>query len=694
MINFEKVLGALMYPNAAVKCVSAWCLRSLATSLPALMTPLLDNCLDRLSMIRNPSDALVGYGYAASALLGAVHACPLGIPHLKPKLAFSIGEELLRTASQSNNVTLALQKTAIGWLLLGAFMTLGAAAVRKHLPRIKKLWSLTMPSSLEQIESEKKRGDLFTWQLSLESRAGALASIHSFLMYCSEVESVEQSLIAPIQGALLLLSQLPSIVKLNNNSVALKAQAATFRLKLYQTLIALPSSNSYEANFAVILRELVAEFTLADQQSSSLVTSALRSVCHSNDSILFANCWLQDSDFKAIEDQLQPHSASGCEALEHDVTYLYQRTTILPPTNSTPALSNSPTTNSIVNVATVSSPPTYSSALLSAQAFSTLCLSALPLGVAVIDAAIQLYGIMYPKVPNKHRLQILLHFTECMQKQATSKANALCKQALQINIFTAVLCSLKSLAEAKAELGDEAIRKATLKLVLETLCHSNAVLRCAAGEALGRMTQVIGESHFVVELGQFCFDKLRDSKDVVSRTGFVLGLGCLHRYLGSMGAGQHMTSSISILFALAQNSSSSTVQLWAIHALYLITESGGSMFRNYIEPCVEFIVQSVLSIPHTNRDVFVGLGKLLASLITFLGPELQMSSSSASNMRVACLTTCAVMQKHADSMIRAEAIQCLQEFHLFASKYVDLNSLVPYLMVKLFKVQSFELVRS
>lgn len=498
-----------MYPNAGVKCVAAWCLRSLATSLPALMTPLLDNCLDRLSMIRNPSDALVGYGYAAAALLGAVHACPLGIPHLKPKLAFSIGEELLRTASQSNNISLALQKTSIGWLLLGAFMTMGSTIVKKHLPRMKKLWSLTMPSSLDQIESEKKRGDLFTWQLSLESRAGALASIHSYLINSNE-DSAENSILTPIEGAILLLSQLPNIIKLNNNSVALKVQVAMFRAKLYQTLIALSSPQLYESNFAVILRELVAEFTLADQQSSSLVTSTLRSVCHSNDSILFANCWLQDSDFKAIEDQLQPHSASGCEALEHDVTYLYQKNTILPPTTSAAALSNSATTNSILSSSGYCSShlsPAYSSAILSAQAYSTVCLSALPLGVAVIDASIQLYGIMYPKVPNKHRLQILLHFSECIQKQATSKANALSKQALQINIFTAVLGSLKSLAEAKVELGDDAIRKATLKLVLETLCHSNPILRCAAGEALGRMTQVIAESHFVVELGQFCFEK-------------------------------------------------------------------------------------------------------------------------------------------------------------------------------------------
>ena len=166
----DKILVTLMYPNIGVKCVAAWCLRTLACSLPALMSPLLETCMDRLSLIRNPSDALVGYGYACAALLGAVNACPLGIPHLKPKIAFNIGEELLRTAKQSNNVTLALQKTSIGWLLLGSFMTLGSAVVRKHLPRLKKLWNSTMPSSLQEVESEKKRGDITTWQLSLESR--------------------------------------------------------------------------------------------------------------------------------------------------------------------------------------------------------------------------------------------------------------------------------------------------------------------------------------------------------------------------------------------------------------------------------------------------------------------------------------------------------------------------------------------
>lgn len=137
-----------------------------------------------------------------------------------------------------------------------------------------------------------------------------------------------QCIQAPIESAILLLSQLPNIIKINQSAVGLKAKAAMYRLRLYKTLLALSQTQLYEHQFGVILSELVAEFTLADAQTSTLVTSRLRSVCHSNESdILFANSfYLQDKDdLKALEDQLLPHSASGCEALEHDLTYLYQK---------------------------------------------------------------------------------------------------------------------------------------------------------------------------------------------------------------------------------------------------------------------------------------------------------------------------------------------------------------------------------
>lgn len=87
------------------------------------------------------------------------------------------------------------------------------------------------------------------------------------------------------------------------------------------------------------------------------------------------------------------------------------------------------------------------------------------------------------------------------------------------------------------------------------------MLRCASGEAIGRMAQVVGDPKFVAEMAQNSFDKLRSARDVVSRTGHSLALGCLHRYVGGMGSGQHLSTSISILLALAKDTSSPTVQV-------------------------------------------------------------------------------------------------------------------------------------
>jgi HEAT repeat-containing protein 5 len=534
----EKIMNTLTHPSEAVKCVGAWCMRTLAASLPALTTTLLESCMDRLTLVRSSADPLLGYGYACAALMGAVHMCPLGIPHLKAKLAFNIGEELLRTASQNSQI--ALQKVTIGWLLLSSFMTMGVNLVRKHLSRLIKLWKNTMPMSQKELEADKKRGDAFTWKLSLEERSGALSCIHSFLVNCSELiapgadaysvsehtntttspvvqsEELMRRLLVPIEGAIMLLSQLRSIIKANNNAPELIAKAAKYRLRLYQTLIAIPSPHVYESSYATVLRELVDEFTLAEQltgSGASYVTSMLRSVCHSNDSILFsANYCLQDADYKAIEEQLQAYSvAGGCEALEHDVAYLYQKSHAAAMSNSLLSASsslqlynanNSKPSQTLFN----SSAPSLAVSVSVGSGNST-CAAALPLGVAVIDASIQLYCIMYPKLPNKYRLQILSHFIECIQRHPTSKSNASTKQTLQINIFTAVLGSLKSLAENKSDIGDDAVKKRTLELVMEALCDTNPLLRCAAGEALGRMTQVVAEPHFVIEVAQFCFEK-------------------------------------------------------------------------------------------------------------------------------------------------------------------------------------------
>uniref|UniRef100_A0A673LFF2 HEAT repeat containing 5B n=1 Tax=Sinocyclocheilus rhinocerous TaxID=307959 RepID=A0A673LFF2_9TELE len=302
----------------------------------------------------------------------------------------------------------------------------------------------------------------------------------------------------------------------------------------------------------------------------------------------------------------------------------------------------------------------------------------LPLGVSVIDASVALFGVVFPHVSFKHRLQMLDHFAECIKQ-----AKGVRQQAVQLNIFTAVLSALKGLAENKSSLGPEEVRKSALALVMGALDNPNPILRCAAGEALGRMAQVVGEASFIARMAQHSFDKLKSARDVVSRTGHSLALGCLHRYVGGIGSGQHLKTSVSILLALAQDATCHEVQTWALHSLALIVDSSGPMYRGYVEPTLSLVLTLLLTVPPSHTEVHQCLGRCLGALITTVGPELQGNSVSISTIRSSCLVGCAIMQDHSDSLVQAAAISCLQQLHMFAPRHVNLSSLVPSLCVHL-----------
>ncbi|XP_069494148.1 HEAT repeat-containing protein 5B [Ambystoma mexicanum] len=628
----ETVTSVLLHPSMAARLAAAWCMRCVAVALPFQLTPLLDKCAERLNNLKTSPEAVSGYSFAMAALLGGVYQCPLGIPHAKGKMLVSIAEDLLRTALQNSRMT--LQRTQAGWLLLGALMTLGPTVVRYHLPKMLLLWRNVFPRSLKELEAEKAQGDSFTWQVTLEGRAGALCAMRSFVAHCPELltEDVIRKLMTPIECAMTMLSHIPSVIKAHG--AHLKASAAMVRLRLYDILALLPPK-TYEGSFNTLLRELVAEFTLTDN-SANTTTSLLRSLCHYDDSVLLGS-WLQETDHKSIEDQLQPNSASGSGALEHDPSSIYLR---IPSGEAVPG--------------------------------------PLPLGVSVIDASVALFGVVFPHVSFKHRLQMLDHFAECVKQ-----AKGVRQQAVQLNIFTAVLSALKGLAENKSTLGPEEVRKSALTLVMGALDNSNPILRCAAGEALGRMAQVVGEATFIAKMAQYSFDKLKSARDVVSRTGHSLALGCLHRYVGGIGSGQHLKTSVSILLALAQDGTSPEVQTWSLHSLALIVDSSGPMYRGYVEPTLSLVLNLLLTVPPSHTEVHQCLGRCLGAIITTVGPELQGNSATISTIRSSCLVGCAIMQDHSDSLVQAAAVSCLQQLHMFAPRHVNLSSLVPTLCVHL-----------
>ncbi len=217
---------------------------------------------------------------------------------------FLLAEELLRAANQ--NSRLSLPRTQAGWFLLGAWMTLGSAAVRATMPRMVLMWKNAFPRSSKELEAEKSRGDAFTWQVTLDARAGALCAMQSFLEHCPELltEEMIRRLLPPIESALALLGAMPAIIRAFGPH--LKASAAMLRLRLYHVLLRLPPG-AFEGAYTALLRELVAEFTLTENPANT-TTSLLRALCHSDDSVILGS-WLQVTDHKAIEDQASPQLA-------------------------------------------------------------------------------------------------------------------------------------------------------------------------------------------------------------------------------------------------------------------------------------------------------------------------------------------------------------------------------------------------
>ena len=181
----DTVFSGLLSPSLAVRLAASQCLRGLCTAVPSANTPLIDECVEALEKFKNSQEAVSGYSAGLAGLLGSVRDTPNGIPHTRGK-----------------SLRLSRERTRVGWLLIGAIMSLGSSVVKGLLPRCILLWRNAFPRSKKELESEKVRGDSFTWLLSLEARAGALSSVHSFLLSCPQLvtEDIVRRLVVPLRA--------------------------------------------------------------------------------------------------------------------------------------------------------------------------------------------------------------------------------------------------------------------------------------------------------------------------------------------------------------------------------------------------------------------------------------------------------------------------------------------------------------
>ncbi|MEE6510381.1 hypothetical protein FKM82_030095 [Ascaphus truei] len=506
----DTVISVALHPSLSARLTAAWCLRCVVVSLPSLAAPLLDRCAERLPALKSSPEAVSGYSLAVVGLLGSIRLCPLGVPQDKGKVIMSLAEDLLCSAAQ--NGRLSMHRTQAGWLLVAAVMTLGPAVVQPHLGRLLLLWRSVFPLTSKDLDTERSRGDTFTWQVTLEGRAGALRAMQSFISHCGELltDEVLCRLLPPLPCAVALLTQLPSLQKAYG--APLKAGSVLYRQRLYELLVLLPPK-TYEGSFCAVLKELVADLTSPDYPPGG-GAYLLPSLCHPDDLVLLGPS-LQESDQRAMEEQLLLSSGVPVGSLEYDPHAIYQ-------TASEGKLVSAP----------------------------------LPTAFTVIQAAAALFGVLLSHMPESQRAQILEQLVDCIKQTKGSR-----QQGLQLTALSALCSFLKHLAAGRSVLGPEEARWPALALILGALESSSPWLRCAAVESMARLAHVVSDPVYTAGLAQASFDKLKTARDVVARTGHSLALGTLHRYLGGISSSQHLSSCVGVLHSLSQDTTSPDVQV-------------------------------------------------------------------------------------------------------------------------------------
>uniref|UniRef100_A0A8B9LMU0 HEAT repeat-containing protein 5A n=1 Tax=Astyanax mexicanus TaxID=7994 RepID=A0A8B9LMU0_ASTMX len=298
----DTVLSVLLHPSVSARLAAAWCLRCVAVAIPAQVAVLLDRCSERLNALKSCPEAVAGYSAAIAALLGAVQHCPLGIPHAKGKVVMGLAEDLLRSAAQNSRIS--VQRTQGGWLLLSALTTLGPTVMEHHLPRMLLLWKCAFPQSVKELDSELRRGDSFTWQVTLEGRSGALCAMKNLAVHCRDLLS--DDVISR------MLPLLPSLIKSYGNQ--LKNAVTVFQLRVYEILALLPPK-SYEG-------ESCNDLTGPENMACAEL-SLLPPLCHNQDLALMGPA-LQDMDQHYIEEQLHGGTIGG-GSLEYDPYAIFEK---------------------------------------------------------------------------------------------------------------------------------------------------------------------------------------------------------------------------------------------------------------------------------------------------------------------------------------------------------------------------------
>jgi hypothetical protein len=226
-------------------------------------------------------------------------------------------------------------------------------------------------------------------------------------------------------------------------------------------------------------------------------------------------------------------------------------------------------------------------------------------------------------------------------------------------------------------------------------------VRSISCEILGRIARVDGNPLFVNPLFDILVDQVVNNREPEARAGACFAQGSIYNFVGGMAVGSHLKTSIGILHSLASDLHP-LVHTWALHSLWLTIQSAGLMYGPFVNSTLSLITKLYMSESHelvalaanTNDDnngpVFPALGRILHALVGVIGPELE----SSPKLRDMCFNLFDQLKNDLDPFVVVEAIKCIQNFIMFAPKYVDIPTIIPFLQKHLQDTKSQTVIRT
>ncbi|GAA5974285.1 hypothetical protein JCM11641_006712 [Rhodosporidiobolus odoratus] len=706
-VLFNPLVRLVSHPSHSIQVSAAWALRTFCQAAPNRLSSTIVSLLDLLnkdltaisadgpSQNANIHRRAVGYAHALAALINLIPQKSLYVSFDLSAKCMSLAIQLLK---QSGNHELYVSgvEIQVAWMLVGALMSLGPNFVRLHLPQLLILWRNALPKPTSKDASAAQvRGDN-EWAFLLHIRECTLSAILSFLRHNGPLasggglvnEDTARRLVLLLSNGLAFSTSFatahPSLAQEQQPSTSSRLQLLDrdimFRRRLLQCFVAFGQSPATQQYQIQLLQQAVALFSDVDKYFGE---SALQAAASAG---TFTSIW-DETDGYGYGVTSLVRTGKNNVAGGTDLGVEGSATNKLAKLNRDQAEA---TIGEQLHQAILCAPEHDPLVLSSRLANETAAFEALPNAphpaVGLVDAALDLFSL-YFSLQEPANQAALLQIVASNSKSFKLEKNPGRRQAIIANTATAILGALRL---SRRAVDPRQVGAPMRDLIKEALLHSDAALRQAAAESLGRLSGLGGTSFMASQI-QFCVNQVVANTDPVNRAGCALAFSEIYTHVGSLAAGPVLKTIVDVLLSLSADPHP-LVHFHALQALSNVIDAASLSYAPFTNPTLGVLCKLYMQDTHEpeggtpgsvnlrgDLPAYQAICRVTDALIGVLGPELQESE----RVRQLVLVLLKEFTLEKDDGIAVEAIKATQHFLMFAPDALDHATLVANLRSQL-----------